>query len=153
MESVIPDDAVLVVWASRVLVAAAAIFFYDFLLTFSSEMELYEHMTRRTRSLLMFLPLRYIPALYQLVMVLAIIDNTWTSSRCSKWDTAALVLDTLFQISYISVISWRVKTIVGTPIAIPIAILGFISPVINVAVSNPSIYAQCRLLSTSPTAE
>lgn len=54
--------------------------------------------------------------------------------------------------SFLVIISWRVYVIVSRLIAIPIAILGFISPVVNVAVSNPSNYAQCRLLNTSPTA-
>ncbi|KAJ6554422.1 hypothetical protein B0H19DRAFT_1153493 [Mycena capillaripes] len=129
------------------------------MLTFSSEIEYYHHWhirakDRKKRTLLTFIPLRYLPALYQLVMIAAVVDGNWTFSVCSMWDKITLALDTAFQICYTSILSWRVKLIVANLwIAVPIAMLGFISPVINVAVPNPSLLAQCRLLSVSPTAE
>ncbi|KAJ6626494.1 hypothetical protein B0H10DRAFT_1998608, partial [Mycena sp. CBHHK59/15] len=141
-----------VIWAGRALVSAAVIYFYDFLLTFTNEVELYQHSDRSRKLLWSFLPLRYLPALYQLLMVFSIIDNNPTFSRCSALDKTALGLDTSFQLSYIGIISWRVKVINGNWVAVPLALLGLSSPIINIAVSNPSVFPQCRLLNTAPTA-
>ncbi|KAJ7476353.1 hypothetical protein B0H11DRAFT_1309862 [Mycena galericulata] len=163
------DSYSLAVWGNRVLVSAAVIYFYDLFLTFPVEIESYEPPKRRTFGLLIWISLRYVPALYQVGILLALIDNQWTlpryavfhdqlfpadecSDRCAVWDNLSLSFDTLFQISYISLISWRIRAICGWRIATPIAILGFLSPMINVVVSNPSSFPQCRLLSSAPTA-
>ncbi|KAJ7245634.1 hypothetical protein B0H12DRAFT_782277 [Mycena haematopus] len=67
-----PLDDSATVWANRALVSAAAIFLYDFALTFTNEIELYRHSGRDRKLLWSFLALRYFPALYQFLMVLAI---------------------------------------------------------------------------------
>ncbi|KAJ6556550.1 hypothetical protein DFH09DRAFT_1164729, partial [Mycena vulgaris] len=67
-----------VIWASRALISAAALYFYDFLLTFSNEVELYRHSGRNRKLLWSFIPLRYLPALYQLLMVFSLIYNSPT---------------------------------------------------------------------------
>ncbi|KAJ6605416.1 hypothetical protein DFH09DRAFT_1121361 [Mycena vulgaris] len=72
-----------VIWASRALISAAALYFYDFLLTFANEVELYRHSGRNRKLLWSFIPLRYLPALYQLLMVFSLIyiSPTLTVSR------------------------------------------------------------------------
>ncbi|KAJ6556551.1 hypothetical protein DFH09DRAFT_564497 [Mycena vulgaris] len=50
------------------------------------------------------------------------------------------------------IVSWRVRVINGIWVAVPLAILGLLPPVINVAISNPSVFPQCRVLSSAPTA-
>ncbi|KAJ7646283.1 hypothetical protein DFH06DRAFT_1210263 [Mycena polygramma] len=147
----IPSDLV-VTWASRALISSAAIFMYDFALTFTNEIELYRHSGRDRKLLWSFLALRYFPALYQFLMLFAVIFNNPTFQSCSALDKAALALDTSFQLSYIAIICWRVKVINGSLVAIPLAILGLSSPIINIAVSNPSVFPQCRILNPTPTA-
>ncbi|KAF8189442.1 hypothetical protein K438DRAFT_1832597 [Mycena galopus ATCC 62051] len=133
-------DDTAAVWANRALVSAAAIFLYDFALTFTNEIELYRHSGRDRKLLWSFVALRYFPAMYQFLMLLAIIffDNP----TCSALDKAAMALDTSFQLSYIGIISWRVKVINGSLVAIPLALLGLASPIINLA---------CRLLEMTPS--
>ncbi|KAJ7627347.1 hypothetical protein FB45DRAFT_921113 [Roridomyces roridus] len=53
-----------VIWANRALVSAAAIYFYDYLLTLPSEIELYRDSGRDARLPASFAALRYFPALY-----------------------------------------------------------------------------------------
>ncbi|KAJ7120601.1 hypothetical protein C8R43DRAFT_1034259 [Mycena crocata] len=149
------------------------IYFYDFMLTFPVEVKFYAHVSRtggirNSRMLWMFLPLRYFPLLYQLAIILAMANNNWTSKRyyvsvirilfsfsstdsCSNLDKISLGLDTAFQICYILGISWRVKAMLNKWIAVPMAMVGLLAPVINVAVSNPSVFSQCRLISSSAT--
>ncbi|KAJ7192200.1 hypothetical protein GGX14DRAFT_406598 [Mycena pura] len=151
MSELFIDDST-ITWANRALLSAAVIFFYDFLLTGMSELELYRHFHEERKLICSFLALRYLAALYQLLMVFAIIDNRPTYWRCSALDKTALGLDTAFQLSYVGIIFWRVKTINGIWIAVPLAILGLASPIINIAVSNPSVFPACRALSATPTA-
>ncbi|KAJ7105684.1 hypothetical protein C8R44DRAFT_806658, partial [Mycena epipterygia] len=107
--------------------------------------------------LVVFLPptldsvLANIHTIAPLLECLSLVVKQWISDACPQQCKPCPPFGTLGFL-FLAVISWRIKTIVGTSIAILIAILGFVSPVINVAVSNPSIYAQCRILSTSPTA-
>ncbi|KAJ7027609.1 hypothetical protein C8F04DRAFT_1122103 [Mycena alexandri] len=140
------------VWATRTLISAAAIYFYDFLQTWTNEIELYQHSARDRKLLWAFMPLRYLPALYQLLMIFSLIDMTPTLSSCAALDKAALGLDTSFQLAYIGIITWRVKVMNGIWLAIPLGLLGLSSPIITIAVSNPSVFPQCRLLSAAPTA-
>jgi hypothetical protein len=35
-------------------------------------------------------------------------------------------------------------------ITLPLGLLGFVAPIVNVAVPNPSIFPDCRLLDSSP---
>ncbi|KAJ7501733.1 hypothetical protein B0H11DRAFT_2274967 [Mycena galericulata] len=106
-------DSGSVIWANRVLVSAAVIYLYDYVLTFSSEVELYQHSGRDRKLFWSFLALRYLPALYQLLMVASMVGGEPTLSRylCSVLDKISLGLDTSFQLSYIGIISWRVKVI------------------------------------------
>ncbi|KAJ7751127.1 hypothetical protein B0H16DRAFT_840357 [Mycena metata] len=160
------------VWATRTLISAPgsvnygfssisltytlrnlAIYFYDFLQTWMNEIELYQHSARDRKLLWAFMPLRYLPALYQLLMIFSLIDMTPSNiTSCAALDKAALGLDTSFQLAYIGIITWRVKVINGIWLAIPLGLLGLSSPILNIAVSNPSVFPQCRLLSTAPTA-
>ncbi|KAJ7893547.1 hypothetical protein B0H13DRAFT_1886344 [Mycena leptocephala] len=157
------------IWASRALISAAGLFLFDFALTFTSEIDLYRHSGQDRKLLWSFLALRYFPAFYQFLMLFAIIYNNPTISllSCSALDRAALALDTAFQLSYIGlfldyrngnlrislgIISWRVKVISGNFVAVPLAILGLLTPIINIAVSNPSVFPQCRLLDMTPPA-
>ncbi|KAJ6578456.1 hypothetical protein B0H19DRAFT_1253695 [Mycena capillaripes] len=73
-----------IIWANRALISAAAIFLYDFALTFTTEIELYRHSGRDRKLLWSFLALRYFPALYQFLMVSAIIYNKPTFSVSSS---------------------------------------------------------------------
>ncbi|KAJ7709376.1 hypothetical protein B0H16DRAFT_1631176 [Mycena metata] len=150
------DVNLAVTWADRALVSAAAFFFYDYLLTFANEIGLYQNSARDRKLLWSFLPLRYLPAFYQLLMVMSVIEDSPTFSttetiRCSAFDKIALGLDTSFQLCYIGIISWRVKVINGTLFALPLMALGLSPPIINIAVSNPSVFPRCRLLNPVPT--
>ncbi|KAJ7685966.1 hypothetical protein B0H17DRAFT_1073025 [Mycena rosella] len=146
-----PNNNSEVIWASRALVSAAALYFYDFLLTFTNELELYHHSGQSRKLVWSFIPLRYLPALYQLLMIISFLMDP-TLSRCATLDKISLGLDTSFQLSYVGIISWRVRVINGVWIAIPLALLGLSAPIINIAVANPSVFPQCRLLNTAPTA-
>ncbi|KAJ7622173.1 hypothetical protein FB45DRAFT_870396 [Roridomyces roridus] len=119
-----------VLWANHALISAAAIFYYDYLLTFSEELKYYQH--RRYRQF----------------------RNDWNffALRCAVLDKIALGLDTSFQLCYIYMLSLKVKAINGIRTTIPIVALGLASPIINVAVSNPSPFPQCRLLGSTATA-
>ncbi|KAJ7604004.1 hypothetical protein FB45DRAFT_1013756 [Roridomyces roridus] len=119
-----------VLWANHTLISAAAIFCYDYLLTFSEELKYYQH--RRYRQF----------------------RNNWKffALRCAVLDKIALGLDTSFQLCYIYMLSLKVKAINGIRTTIPIVALGLASPIINVAVSNPSPFPQCRLLGSTATA-
>ncbi|KAJ7622130.1 hypothetical protein FB45DRAFT_927063 [Roridomyces roridus] len=141
-----------VIRAKGALVSAAVIYFYDYLLTLSNEIELYRHSRRDRRLLASFVALRYLPALYQLVMVVAMIYEDPTPERCAVLDKIAIGLDTAFQLSYILIVTWRVHATNGPLLAIPLALLGLASPIINLAVSNPSAFPSCRVLNTGPTA-
>ncbi|KAJ7453858.1 hypothetical protein FB451DRAFT_1280920 [Mycena latifolia] len=157
-----------VVWASRALISAAALYFYDFLLTFPHEIDLYYYSGRSWKLLWSFITLRYLPALYQALMVVSLIGSATLSrlnstptcclgslvisDRCSALDKTALGLDSAFQLSYVGIITWRVRVINGPWIALPLAVLGLSAPVINLAVSNPSAFPQCRVLEMTPTA-
>ncbi|KAK7036204.1 hypothetical protein R3P38DRAFT_2771698 [Favolaschia claudopus] len=168
-----PDSAL---WADRALAAAAGLFpviyVYDVILTFPSEVDFYGGKPR-IRTLAMFVPLRYIPLLYQLAVVVALIYDEWTGDvrgsiffnvgvdkseffllqqSCSNFDAIVLALDSAFQMCYVSVISFRVKVISNWMIAVGIALLGYSPPILSIAVANPSAFARCRILSSSPTA-
>ncbi|KAJ6605410.1 hypothetical protein DFH09DRAFT_1067681 [Mycena vulgaris] len=60
----------------------AALYFYDFLLTFPNEVEVYRHSDRNQKLLWSFISLRYLPALYQPLMVSSLIYNSPTLRRC-----------------------------------------------------------------------
>ncbi|KAF7343880.1 hypothetical protein MSAN_01969300 [Mycena sanguinolenta] len=145
MSDPLEDSAV--VWANRALISAAAIFLYDFALTFTKEVELYRHSGRERKLLWSFLALRYLPALYQLLMVLAVIFFSNPTYR-----VCSITQNTSFQFSYVGIISWRVKVINGNLFAIPLALMGLSPGIINVVVSSPSSFPHCRLLNTTPPA-
>ncbi|KAJ7622091.1 hypothetical protein FB45DRAFT_121697 [Roridomyces roridus] len=90
------------VWANRVMLAAAVLYFYDFGVTLPTEIELYQ-LVRKGGNLLgiIFLPTRYFSILYQILMLVGISLTRPTSRNCNVLDRVQVALDTLFQIFYI----------------------------------------------------
>ncbi|KAJ7187539.1 hypothetical protein GGX14DRAFT_485433, partial [Mycena pura] len=162
------DEASSVVWASRVLVAAAVVFFYDFILTLPQEMTFHVSYLKHHRwwYYYAFLSLRYFPAIYQGVILLAVIRGDWvpkvrrlkTPKFCSTWDTLALSFDSAFQICFVLYISNRMRILSrhsslpgGRALVAALIPLGLSAPLINVALPNPSVFAQCRFPYSVPT--
>ncbi|KAJ6514423.1 hypothetical protein C8R47DRAFT_571937 [Mycena vitilis] len=83
MPSQLTVDDLAVTWANRALISSAAIFIYDFALTFTNEIELYRHSGRDHKLLWSFFALRYFPALYQFLMLFAVIFDNETVQRCN----------------------------------------------------------------------
>ncbi|KAJ7051683.1 hypothetical protein C8F01DRAFT_637192 [Mycena amicta] len=73
-------DSASVDWAERVLVSAAVLYFYDFLLTLQGEWRIYATARRRFRRInISFIVLRYIPMFYQSEIAIGMLQNDWTS--------------------------------------------------------------------------
>ncbi|KAJ6503894.1 hypothetical protein C8R45DRAFT_574016 [Mycena sanguinolenta] len=132
MSHPLEDSAV--VWANRALISAAAIFLAETLVELSGS-----------------------PIFPCVISALDgarsnIFQQSDIPGICSTLDKVVLALDTSFQLSYVGIISWRVRVINGDLFAIPLALLGLSSPIINIVVSNPSSFPQCRLLNPGPPA-
>jgi hypothetical protein len=60
------------------MISLIGLYFYDFVLTLQSEVKFYEGKRRQRKMLAKLIALRYLPALYQIGIVLAVINNDWT---------------------------------------------------------------------------
>ncbi|KAJ7882529.1 hypothetical protein B0H14DRAFT_2702934 [Mycena olivaceomarginata] len=139
-----PSPKSSVILANHVLMAAAAIYIYDFVLTFPLELRFWrrQHSRRLLRDLL---PLRYPMLILQIFILVA--------DSCKIQDNIALTFDTIFQLSYVVVLTWRVHCVSHRRlwVSVPLGLLGLLAPLVNVAVPNPSPFPDCRLLNPSPS--
>ncbi|KAJ7113155.1 hypothetical protein C8R44DRAFT_235791 [Mycena epipterygia] len=145
-----------VVWANRVMVAAAVIYFYDFFLTLSKEVEYCHSRRYRRPSAYFFLSIRAVSAAYQMIVVTQIARDDWTSQvDCAKWDTVAQSVDTIFQFLSVIGIILRMLALYGYNPLVLIMLLpiGLLGPILNVAVPNPSTFPQCRALRYTASSE
>ncbi|KAJ7221355.1 hypothetical protein GGX14DRAFT_429468, partial [Mycena pura] len=150
-------------------ISSAVVFFYDFILTLPQEITFYVTLKfkfkYRWRQLCCaFLSLRYFSAAYQGVILLAVIRRDWipkvrrlkAPKFCSTWDTLALSFDSAFQICFVLYISNRMRVLFGhlpggMALVAALIALGLSAPLINVALPNPSVFAQCRFPYSVPT--
>ncbi|KAJ7863333.1 hypothetical protein B0H14DRAFT_2738868 [Mycena olivaceomarginata] len=143
-----PSPKSSVTLANHVLMAAAAIYIYDFVLTFPLELRFWrrQHSRRLLRDLL---PLRYPMLILQIFILVA---NSWIQVTPQIQDNIALTFDTIFQLSYVVVLTWRVHCVSHRRlwVSVPLGLLGLLAPLVNVAVPNPSPFPDCRLLNPSP---
>ncbi|KAJ7308627.1 hypothetical protein DFH08DRAFT_900422 [Mycena albidolilacea] len=126
-----PSPKSSVILANHVLMAAAAIYIYDFVLTFPLELRFWrrQHSRRLLRDLL---PLRYPMLILQIFILVA---NSWTQAT-----------------PQVLVLTWRVHCVSHRRlwVSVPLGLLGLLAPLVNVAVPNPSPFPNCRLLNPSP---
>ncbi|KAJ7051690.1 hypothetical protein C8F01DRAFT_1236939 [Mycena amicta] len=104
-------------WAARVLVSAAVLYFYDFLLTLQRELQFYASYQCSLHKGA-FIVLRYIPMLYQSGIVLGICRDKWNRLSCRTWDAVLVSFDTIFQATYAYLISVRMWRVVNRYLAI-----------------------------------
>ncbi|KAJ7031702.1 hypothetical protein C8F04DRAFT_1109498 [Mycena alexandri] len=142
-----------VTWADQALITAAVIYIYDFIVTFTAEVQLYKR--RGGGVVLSFTPLRYFALLYQITIIAGIVAVQFKPQSCRILDNVTLSLDTGFQFAYVAVITWRLHVIVfrNWTRTLPLALFGFAPPLINVIVPNPSIFPNCRILNSSSVSE
>ncbi|KAJ7159662.1 hypothetical protein C8R46DRAFT_1224241 [Mycena filopes] len=142
-------------WANYTLVAAAVAYLYDFILTVPTEIELYNQFRwkRNRRLFLQFLPLRYLSLVYQIVVLSGLARSDLTAkdyagvgdrslpSSCGVLDNLTLSIDSAFQFAYVAVLCWRIQAVVfnNWMFTSALAAMGFVPPLINVIVPNPSI--------------
>ncbi|KAJ7190145.1 hypothetical protein GGX14DRAFT_483747 [Mycena pura] len=134
------------------MIAAAVIYFYDFLLTFLSEIK---YCGRKGLFTYIFASVRTTSGAYQMIVVVKISLDSWTSKNCAEWSSIAQAFDAIFQFLCVVGISLRTyavynrnRIVIG--LLLPVGLLG---PLLNVAVPNPSVFPRCRAFDSTPSSE
>ncbi|KAJ7714492.1 hypothetical protein B0H16DRAFT_1702018 [Mycena metata] len=143
--------------ANYALVAAAVIYLFDFVLTVGAEVQTLQLIFAQGRGpgpwrrFSQLFALRYLPLLYQVAILSGVSFFQFTPQSCRILDDVVLSIDSGFQFAYVAIISWRVNTIVfrNWPITLAMASVSFASTLINIIVSNPSLFPTCRVINPS----